>query len=139
MFLLQSLVGNCMVFFFLVVGHLNILFVLFLVFIFHIHSVLVSFEVGDHINVSAIHIFEFTLVRIDSYSHGFENSSDLYTVTRTHLVNHIVIRTQVNGLRRFAFRNTFRSLLHFDVLFVREHTIVVHQFESIAFFAIFAL
>jgi hypothetical protein len=138
--LLQSLVSNSVVLctLNLILSLIHFFSYVFSVLVLHINSVPVSLYVSDYINVSAVDVLEFALVRINTDSHGFKNTSDLNTVTGAHLIDHIIVSAQVNCLRGFTFRNTLWCLLYLNVLLVREHTVIMHQFKSVAFFAIFA-
>ena len=140
MFLPQALIFNSVVLIFtFLFGHLHIYLSLFSVFVFDIDSGFISLKVSDYVHVGAVHVFKFALIGVHADAHGFENASNFYAVSRAHLIYHIVIGAQMNSLRSFALGYTFGRLLDLDVLLVREHAVVVHNFKSVGFFAIFAL
>lgn len=65
-------------------------------------SLLVTLDISDNIDVSSVDILESPLLSVDSDSHGFVNTGDFNSVARAHVINEVLIRTQVNRLRGFA-------------------------------------
>ena len=82
------------------------------------HSPLVSLDVGDHIHIGAIHIFQCPLIGVDSHAHGFVDSSNFNSVTWSHFVNEVFIGAQMDGLGCFTLCHRLRGLLNFDMLLV---------------------
>lgn len=134
MVLIETLVSDSVSFF---VRHLFVfpclvhLIVLFIVFILAANTRFVRLDVCYHIDVSPIDVFQSAALGVDTDTHRFVNSSDFNTISRSDLVNHVFISTQMNGLGCFPFRYTFRCFLNFYMLLVRESASVVHDFKRV--------
>lgn len=121
MVLVESLLSNSVSF---LVSHLFVftcfvhLIVLFLVFIFAANTRFVGLDVCDHIDVSSIDVFQSAALWVHTDAHRFINSSDLNTISRSDLIDHILIGTKMDGLGCLAFRNAFRGFLNFYMLLV---------------------
>ncbi len=107
------------------------LIVLFIIFILAVNTGLVRLDVCDHIDVSSINVFQSAALGVDSDAHRFVNSSDFNTISRSDLIDHVFVSTQMDGLGCFAFRYTFRGFLNFHMLLVRESASVVHYFKRV--------
>jgi len=65
-------------------------------------SLLVALDISDNIDVSSVDILESSLLSVDSDTHGFVNTGDFNSVAGAHVINEVLIRTQVNRLRGFS-------------------------------------
>lgn len=110
----------------LIEGGTNLLFFLFILLVvsFFLFSVielepaLICLDIGDDINVCPIDILESPSVLVNSHSHGFIDSSDLYSVSRSHIIDQIFVSTQVNCLRSLSFWHRLWGLLDLHVLLI---------------------
>ena len=112
--------------------------VLIQVLVSNLIALFVVSDISDHIDVSPVYVLESSLVCIDPDAHRSVNPGNLDAVPRPHMVHQVLIRAQMDRLRRLALRHTFRRLLHLDVLLVGEETRVEVGLESVPLLAIHA-
>ena len=117
-----------------VVGLVGIVFVQAL--LSNLIALLIGGHVGDHIDIGPVDVLESSLVGVDANAHRLIDSCDLNSVTRSHMIDQVLIRTQVDRLRCLAFGDTLGSLLALDVLLVGEDTCVEVWLESITLLAV---
>jgi len=92
--------------------------ILLIVFVFAANSSLVCFDVGDHIDVGSINVFQRAALGVHSDTHRFVDTGNLDTISGPYLVDHIFIGTEMDGLGCFSLRNALRRLLDFYMLLV---------------------
>ena len=99
---------------------------------------LICLDVGDHINVSSVYVLEGASGWIDSNTHSLVDTCDFNPITWFHIVDQVFVGTKMDCLRSFAFGYALRSLLHLDMLLVREDACVVLDLERVSVVAILA-
>ena len=97
MLILQKLVLNTS----LINFHRLLIALLFLINI-DIESALVASDEVNHIDVCAIDILEYALLRVNSNTHCLVDADSLNSVTWLHKVDEILIHTEVNSVRGFT-------------------------------------
>jgi len=105
------------------------------IWVFKGNSTNVYLRVSDHIDISAVYVLELALIGLHTNAHNFENTCDCHTVTRTYLIDHVIVGAEVDGLGSLTFWDGFRSFLHFNVLLIRENALVVNQLEAVRLIA----
>jgi hypothetical protein len=117
---------------------INVHFISFflLSFYFNVKSLAVCLHKVYAINVSPVHILQSPPLRVNSHSSSLVNSNDFNSITRLYKIYKVLIAAESNSLRCFSFRHSFRGFLKFDMLFVTEEALVMHQLESLSLSAV---
>ena len=135
MFFIQYFIQNFLIFLFneFILFHLKIV-----IFSLIVQSFFVRESKSNNINVCSINWFHSSLSSIQSYWMSSVNTDYINSISWFYKIYMVFISTEMEGLWGFSFWNSVRSLLHFNVLFIRESAKVMHHFKCKSLLALCA-
>ena len=109
-------------------------FILFNIIIVIFSLIMQSFFIrkceSNNINICSINWFNSSLSSIQSYMMNSVYTNYINSISWLYKIYMVFICTEMESLRGFSLWYSIRGLLHFNMLFIWESTMIMHHFKS---------